>query len=185
MFTPPKPPLHQPSDRASRHKRRRRLFAHRRGVETLEAILALPVLVVATLAVIQFGIAMLVQQAVTTAAIEGAREGGRLGSNTTRVAEEIRRHLAVHNITLDTTTTNATDDARVCVEFGPVICEYRGNASFECHPQGNTPDADQVRVTVCVRMTDGDGHPVPNWLKFVGFSLVGRRIEVSALAPRE
>lgn len=167
-------------------RRRWRPVVRRRGVETLEAILALPVLVIATVAVLEFGIALLVQQAVVDAAIEGAFEAAKEGSNTSLAAREVRRQLAVHNLTFNTAATNATDDVRVVVENGFLgTTEQRGNITLACFADGSAPDATQVRVTVCVLMTDGNNHPVPNWLAFAGFSLTGRRFEASATAQIE
>ena len=51
--------------------RRRRL---RRGIQSLEAVLAIPVLLIAMFAFFQFGPLVTVQQAVTQATIETARE---------------------------------------------------------------------------------------------------------------
>ncbi|MEC7979163.1 MAG: TadE family protein, partial [Planctomycetota bacterium] len=51
--------------------RRRRL---RSGIQTLEAVLAIPVLLIGMFAFFQFGPLVTVQQAVTQAAIETARE---------------------------------------------------------------------------------------------------------------
>jgi Flp pilus assembly protein TadG len=163
-----------------------RRLPRRRGVETLEVIVALPVLFFATLAVFEFGIALLIQQAVATAAIEGAREAALEGATTTIVAEKVRQYLVVHGITLDTTTVNATDDARLIVENGFLgTTEQRGNSGITCIAQGPSPSVTQVRVTLCVRMTDGNNHPIPNWLQIVGFTLTGKRLEISAIAPIE
>ena len=52
--------------------------SRRQGVITLEFILAMPLLFIMTLAVFEFAMLALVQQAATTAVIEGAREGAKI-----------------------------------------------------------------------------------------------------------
>ena len=152
----------------------------RRGAVVLELILALPVLIIATVAVLEFGIIVLVQQAIVTAATEGVREAAR-GSSPNAVAAVVDRFLTVHNFA---GSTAGTPDARVDVEVGPASSTV-GDATIPCTPTGPAAlNTYETRVTVCVRVTDGD-RPVPDWLSYFGFSLTGKTYQISALATLE
>lgn len=157
----------------------------RRGVVTLEFILAFPVLLIVTLAVFEFGILVLVNQAVTSSAVEGAREAAKLGTTPDEVAETIQQYLAVHGVIFTTNGTNATDPARVTIEGDLVTSDpfmgERGNTTIPCTPNGSAPTSDEVRVTVCVNVTNAAGlSPVPDLLETFGFSLQGRVFETSS-----
>ena len=155
-----------------------------RGVITLEFILVLPVLLVATLAVFEFGFLLLVNEAVTAASVRGAREAAKIGTTPDEVAETVQKYLAVHNITFTTDGTNNTDPARVTIEGTLVASDLdmgeRGNTSIPCTPKGPSVAANEVRVTVCVNVTDSTGMtPVPDLLSTFGFSLQGYVYESS------
>jgi Flp pilus assembly protein TadG len=147
----------------------------------------MPVLFLATLAVFEFGILLLVEQAIVTAAIEGAREGAKVGATTNAVAERVQRIIDVHCISFDTTGTTG-GDARVIVEDGSgVISGERGNLTIACTPNGPAPSLRQIRVTVCVPVTDSATGctPVPDWLSGFGFSISGKLFRVSSVANLE
>jgi Flp pilus assembly protein TadG len=167
------------------HRNRRK----QRGAVTLEAIAVLPPLLILFLAVLEFGIAILTQQAVTSASLEGVRTAARENATTNGVAADVLQFLAVHEVSFNTTGTNVVDDARVVIEVGaagPVgLAGERGNTTLPCTPNGGALASNQVRVTVCVRMTNGVNQPVPDWLSTFGFSTVGRNIEVSSLTTFE
>ena len=151
---------------------------------TLEFILVLPVLLVATLAVFEFGFLLLVNEAVTAASVRGAREAAKIGTTPDEVAETVQKYLAVHNITFTTDGTNNTDPARVTIEGTLVASDLdmgeRGNTSIPCTPKGPSVAANEVRVTVCVNVTDSTGMtPVPDLLSTFGFSLQGYVYESS------
>ena len=169
---------------AARRSRRNR----RGGSVTLEFILAFPILFIATLAIFEFGILLLVEQAVVTAAIEGSREGAKLGATTDCVAKKIQSILGVHCIKFDTMTGQlGSGEARVIVEDGSgLISGERGNLSISCTPQGPPPSSTQIRVTVCVPVTNAEGcTPVPDWLAYFGFSLQNKVFRVSSVANLE
>lgn len=154
----------------------------RRGVEILELILALPVMLIASLAVLEFGILVLVQQAVTTAATEGAREAAK-GATCTEVGEVVEAFLAAHNLDI-----SGGGSVKVVCESkagGVTTTASAGNASLDCSPPGFGLNNGEVRVTVCVEVTDGNDKPVPDWLSVFGFSLAGATFEVSSLAQFE
>ncbi|WP_166823265.1 TadE/TadG family type IV pilus assembly protein [Thalassoroseus pseudoceratinae] len=157
----------------------------RSGVVTLEFILALPVLLIATLGIFEFGFLVLVNQAVSSAAVEGTREAAKIGTTPDEVAETVQEFLAVHNLTFQTDGTNTTDPVRVTIEGTLVNSDphagERGNTSITYTPNGPNVDADEVRVTVCVEVTDTNGmSPVPDLLATFGFSLQGRIFEASS-----
>ena len=162
-------------------------IAGRRGVVTLESILVLPPLLILVVAVLEFGIAMQVLQAVTVASLEGARAAARENATTNSVAERVSEFLAVHDIAFSTTATNTSDAVRVVVE-GTTVSGERGNTSIPCTANGAVLlPANQVRVTVCIQMTDPSlsDRPVPDWLSSFGFTTANRQIEVSSIAIME
>lgn len=160
----------------------------RRAAIVVEVLVVFPVLFIATLAVFEFGILVVVDQAITAGATAGAREAAKVGAVTNEVAAVIDEIISVHQITFDPTTTNATDDARVIIEYGPPISATaeRGNTTITCFPQGPAVGTNEVKVTVCVNVTNAAGEqPVPDWLSTFGFSLAGRTFEISSLANVE
>jgi Flp pilus assembly protein TadG len=174
----PSSPLKGP---ASRQRRRR-------GVLLVEFLLVFPILFIATLAIFEFGIVLLVHQAVVSASVEGAREAAKVGATTNKVATAVDNVLTIHRIDFDPTTTNGTDDAYLRLEYGsgvPATAE-RGNNTLSCTPVGTAPNANEVRVTVCVNVTDSGGEsPAPDWLAPFGFSLTGSIFEISSRANVE
>ena len=166
------------------HSRRNR----RGGSVTLEFIMAFPILFIATLAIFEFGILMLVEQAVVTAAIEGSREGAKLGATTDCVAKKVQSILGVPCLVFDTMMSQPNSgDALVIIEDGSgLISGERGNLSIQCTPEGPVPSSRQIRVTVCVPVTDISGcKPVPDWLSYFGFSLQNKVFRVSSVANLE
>lgn len=167
---------------------RRRVGRSRRAAIIVELLLVFPILFITTLAIFQFGILAVVDQTVTASATAGAREAAKIGAVTNEVAGVIDDILSVHAITFDPTTTNGTDDARVIIEYGAPISTTveRGNTSITCSPIGPAVGTDEVKVTVCVNVTNAAGEqPVPDWLSTFGFSLAGRKFEISSLANVE
>jgi Flp pilus assembly protein TadG len=170
----------------------------RRGVVTLEFILAFPILLIISIAIFEFGILLLANQNVETAAIEGSRHAAEFGSeanNAFPVAEAVEEFLAVHQIDLDTSgAASGLGEAYLKIQYGPVTIADRtaiSNATFE---YGNTdltvsppaPGMNQVRVTVRTPVTDLAGvHPVPDWLVTFGFSINGAVFEIHSLALLE
>jgi Flp pilus assembly protein TadG len=167
---------------------RRRVGRSRHAAIIVELLLVFPILFITTLAIFQFGILAVVDQTVTASVTEGAREAAKIGAVTNEVAGVIDDILSVHAITFDPTTTNATDDARVIIEYGAPISTTveRGNTTITCSAIGPAVGTDEVKVTVCVNVTNAAGEqPVPDWLASFGFSLAGRKFEISSLANVE
>jgi Flp pilus assembly protein TadG len=156
---------------------------HRRGAITLEGILVLPPLLILVVAVLEFGIAMQVLQAVTVASVEGARAAARQNATRDSVAIRVSEFLDVHGIVFSTVGPNSVDSVRVVIE-GPVsVAGEWGNSTIPCTANGAaTLPGNQVRVTVCIKMTDSSDRPVPDWLSSFGFTTASRQIEVSSIA---
>lgn len=159
----------------------------REGAITLEFVIAFPVLIITFLAVLQFAILALVQQAVTAAAIEGAREGARVASTHNSIATVVQSFLATHSLTFTTTGTNVGDDARVFIEHPTLGNADRGDDTIVCTANGAALAADQVRVTVCLHVSDPltGKKPVPDLLSSFGMTLTTYRFEISAIADLE
>lgn len=157
----------------------------RKGVELLELILVMPILFIATLAVFEFGILLLYQEAVTSAAAEGAREAAKT-SNDSEVAFVVQSFLAIHNVIFDTTMiSNGGGNAYVLVERGLAVGE-RGSLVYAATPNGpNTLNPNEIRVTVSTPMVIANDKPVPNWLRFFGFDLATSRMKISSLTLAE
>jgi hypothetical protein len=188
--------------------RRRQRRQYRDASVTLEFILVLPLLVVTLFAVAQFTVALLVRQAVTQAAIVGAREAGK-GEGIVEVARAVDGVLdGAHGIDLATVTFTpgsapsapgsasvtpvALSGVRVWLEVGqpdvlsPPITSSFGDTAVPCLPP-TTPvvQADEVRVTVAI---DLGRRPMCNWLfnfspEYVDFST--RYSQISSLVRKE
>ena len=156
-----------PSVRPSVSQRRRR------GATTFESILVLFILIVATLAAIQFGLALVVKQAVSHAATVAVREAAK-GADADELALIVERVLAGHRIEIG-------EDATLIREEGDLPAEIRG--SHPCELQGLPPlDGDEVRVTLCVSLT---ARPFLNILRNYGLDFQGRSFLISSVATRE
>lgn len=162
----------------------------RRGMEHLELVLVMPILFMATIAIFQFGILMLYHTAVTSAAVEGAREFAKPGATPTNVANSIQNFLAIHRVHFDTTSTTAGGgDAFVLFETSEsqtTTTFSRGNSDLAVTAVGPaTLSPNEVRVTVCSKLVSAADRPVPNWLKYVGLDLSARHIQVTSSTLRE
>lgn len=147
----------------------------RRGASTLEAILVVPIIFILTIAVAEFGVIVLIQNATTQAAVKAAREAAKADDATERAdaAEaEANRVMAVYNL-----STGA--DMAVLIEDGAMPEVKRG--TLACSKSGS-PSAGYVRVTVCVSMTST---PFIGGLKKFGIDFMGKAIEVSAVSKKE
>lgn len=144
----------------------------RRGVSTVELILVLVVLIVATMAALQFGIALIVKQAVAHAATVAAREAAK-GASTGQLQSIVEQVLAGHQITLGPQAALVLEDPDPRPPVGSLPCTP---------PATPTLDGDEVRVTLCVSLT---AHPMLNILQAYGIDFTGRTFTISAVATRE
>ena len=154
----------------------------RKGSQTLEVVFVLPILLLASIATIQFGVAMVVAQAVSHAATVGAREAGKMadtvapGVDMDELEKVIEAVLAPHGITIGAHASFVLEDPTAAV---PV--DQRG--TLPCgHPTTPTVHPSEVRVTVCVDLSK---RPFLNCLKSVGVDFTGKRFSATSLVKKE
>ncbi|WP_417381533.1 TadE/TadG family type IV pilus assembly protein [Gimesia sp.] len=163
----------------------------RTGSVLLEFILAFPLILILSLAVIQFGFFALLQQTVTVATIEGSREAAQVGSTTSSVGNLIQQYVAINSLNLVVTSpaTSGAGDVLVVIQEGgdlPAQTQSIGNSDIPCTPVGPAPGASEVKVTICLNLTDTNGtSPLPNLLSSFGFTLSGKQLEISAMTGLE
>lgn len=153
--------------RSSAHRRTRR-----RGLTSIELILVLVVLILATFVSFQFAFALIVKQAVVHAATVAAREAAK-GASEAELHEDIETLLSGHGITIGPNASFILEDPTP----GPL------QGLLPCTPPA-TPiiDGDEVRVTICVSLTVD---PILNILEPYGIDYTGKTFAISAVATRE
>ena len=155
-------------------QRRSRRRAKRRGVYTIELILVLFVLVLATFVSFQFGIALIVKQAVAHASTVAAREAAKANpANLVELEEIIETVLAGHGITIGSDASFVLESPAPLPQQGTLPCTP---------PLAPFIDGDEVRVTVCVSLT---AHPILNILEAYGIDFTGKTFSISSVATRE
>jgi hypothetical protein len=154
---------------------RRFRAARRRGVSTFESIMVLVVLIIASFAAFQFGLALIVKQTVSHAATVAAREAAK-GATADELICVVNRLFQEYRMQIGPDVSLVLEDPTAVIPIDP-----RG--SLPCVPPA-TPilDSDEVRVTVCVSLTAG---PFVNILKFYGIDYTGRTFEISSVATKE
>ena len=165
----------------------RRRAIRRRGVSTLQLILVLPLLVIIGMATFEFGIIMVVQQTVTSAAIMGARaaarEGNATDANTAAVAE-VNRVLALHGLAIVDGDVNS--DTRMALEYltnppNPAIITGDPGLTITT-PSAPVMTGTDVRLTVCVDLTTA---PLVNFLSTFGLDFTGNRLQITSATTIE
>lgn len=156
-------------------RRRRSRAAARRGVTTFESVLVLMVLLIASLAAFQFGLALIVKQTISHAATVAAREAAK-GADADELVCVVNRILQENRLAIG-------EDMSLVLEVGPPPNPIEMRGTFPCTPPA-TPvlAADEVRVTICVDLTSG---PFVNILKNYGIDFTGRTFEISSAATIE
>lgn len=145
----------------------------RRGSITIEAIVAIPVLVIATFAAFQFAGAIAIEQAVSYAATVGARESGKFSTD----AE------------IQTTVQNAL--APYSIVAGPncsIVIERFGSTTSQIGTFAVTPPPTPVLVTNETRVTVGVSlsvAPLNNLLGSFGLDFSTRSFQASSLTRFE
>ncbi|QDV49474.1 TadE/TadG family type IV pilus assembly protein [Gimesia fumaroli] len=162
----------------------------RTGSVILEFILAFPIILILSLAIIEFGFFALLQQTTTAATIEGSREAAQVGSTSLTVGNLIQEYLAINSLTLIVApAAPGAGDVLVVIQEGgdlPAQTTSLGNSSIPCTPVGPAPSPAEVKVTVCLNLTDTNGtFPLPNLLSSFGFTLSGKQLEISAMTGLE
>lgn len=152
----------------------RRRRSQRRGVYTIEIVLVLFVLVLATFVSFQFGIALIVKQAVAHAATVAAREAAKANPATLPELEQIiERVMAGHQIAVGSEMSFVVENPNPQPLQGTLPCTP---------PATPVLDGDEVRVTVCLSLT---AHPILNILDAYGIDFTGKTFAISAVATRE
>jgi hypothetical protein len=160
------------SSRNNSCKCRRRRF--RRGVSTIELVLVLVVLILATFVSFQFGIALIVKQAVAHTATVAAREAAKANpADLTELESNIERLLAGHQITLGPNASFVLENPSAQPQVGALPCQP---------PLAPALDEGEVRVTICVSLK---AHPILNILEDYGIDFTGKTFTISAVAARE
>lgn len=185
----------------------RRRLQDRNASVTLEFILVLPLLVVTLFAVAQFSVALLVREAITQAAIVGAREAGKYegidevaravdgvlqGAHGINVANVIIPPGSPPPAVIATVNPVANSGVRVWLEVGqpdaasrPASADFGDGTVPAVPPATPVVQADEVRVTVAI---DLGRSPMFNSLfsfspEYVNFST--RYFSVSSLVRKE
>ena len=141
----------------------------------MELLFVLPVLLLTFLAAFQFGVTMLIEQAVTHAATVGAREAGK-GGDIDDVVCVVETIMSVHDIRIGPCASVVLEDPTAAT---PV--EQRG--AFSCTPPASPAlSENEVRVTVCVDLTK---KPFLNALRPFGIAACGSRFVVSSVVKKE
>jgi type II secretory pathway pseudopilin PulG len=144
----------------------------RRGMTTIELILVLFVLVIATFVSFQFAIALIVKQAVAHAATVAAREAAK-GADEAKLEEDIETILSGHGITIGPDASFILEDPFPGPQQGMLPCTPPATPAI---------DGDEVRVTICVSLTTD---PILNILEPYGIDYTGKTFTISAVATRE
>lgn len=173
---------------------------------TLEFILVFPILWISFLATFEYGIWVLVNEAVVSSSIEGARKAAEFGADVNTIARTVQTFLNVHCIEFSTTGSgsgsNSYGDALVVIQFGPITLDghfpnmeysnqtfYRGNTDIPCTATGPghpPPGNNQVLITVCTPVTNASGcRPVPNWIDTYGIDISSYTFQACSLANLE
>jgi hypothetical protein len=146
----------------------------RRGVATVELVMVLIVLILATFVTFQFGIALIVKQAVAHAATVAAREAAKVNpAGLVELRDDIERVLAGHQIVMGPNASFILENPSPQMQVGDLVC---------MPPATPVLDADEVRVTICVSLT---AHPILNILENYGIDFTGKTFTISAVATRE
>lgn len=142
----------------------------RTGAVTLEAILAIPVLIIVLMAAFEFGTLAVIHQAVQAAVTESAREAAKVP--TTRAAVDGNRLvLTVQNVVTQTLfNTHGIALADVTIDVDDMTSD------------GTITDPAEVRVNLKLELVDT---PLPNLLGTFGVDLLSRNFDVTSISRRD
>lgn len=154
---------------------------NRQGIQILEAVLLMPLLLLGTFSFFVLGPAITVQQTLNSAAAETAREVAKrvpTQSAATIASATLEPILAVHGLTLD-----PQSGVLVVIEEDDNQVTCLGNTSIgPCPATSSITSEDRVKVTVIVNIK---GTPIPNALGAVGLDLSSKQIICTATAFRD
>ena len=134
--------------------------------------MVLVVLMIATFASLQFGIALIVKQTAAQAATVAAREAAK-GANVADLKSDIERVLAGHGIKIGADAAFVLENPLPQPKQGTLACTP---------PTSPALDGDEVRVTLCVSLT---AHPILNILEAYGIDFTNRDFTISSVTTRE
>jgi hypothetical protein len=147
----------------------------RDGSITLEVALILPLLVLLTIATIQFAVFTTVEQAVVHAATVAAREAAK-GASVDELVRVVETVLAPHGVSIPEGAAVRLEDPQadsVSVQVGSLPCEPAAT------PAALVPG--EIRVTVSLDMGK---KPFLNALKYIGIDHSGQPLSISSLAKK-
>ena len=156
------------------HKNPKYRRLDRRGVLTVEALFVIPIMLLVTIAIIEFGILLSIQHSVTLAAMKGAREAGK-GADISELTGIVNEKLAPHNLIVGTAVAVRLEDPATSTDIKV------GDPDCDPLPGAEAIDPGDIRVTVCVNTTS---LPLMGQLDSLGFSLFGL-LQRSAVVKRE
>lgn len=164
---------------------RHRGDVRRAGVVSFQSMLAIPILLFAFMAAVEYGTMMTVHHAVMAAATEGAREGAKvptdLATNSTRVldaleatAEEVL--FKTHGLTVvpNSGVFLIVEDSSGIASRGQVIGTVPGATGIT--------DPAEVRLTIRVKFSNAR---IPNLLGVFSVDLSSKYFEMSSISRRD
>ena len=158
----------------------------RRGVQILESVLVLPILLIAFLAIFQFGPLMIMQASLTNAAEETARETSKIYEFDINDATDVNKSESVANTILGAAHGLSTASPGVLLileNIDGVAC--RGDAALEslyCPAATSITDSLETRATLIVNISDA---PVPQLLQTFGVTLSDQRFQIPAVVRKD
>lgn len=161
------------SPRSQRSRFRRRVRRQdRRGIEVLEFILVMPVLIIALIAGIQFATVLVVDNTIQAAAFEAARVAAGDYCDDDDVTNAVDDFLAVHGISLG-------PGVRLVLQDSTGITGSFGDATLTSDHLGSLPDAGTVQSVLIV---ETDQTPIPNLLANYCVDFSGKQYEACAVS---
>lgn len=162
--------------------------AQRRGrhaVVTLEAIVGLPILLIVLMAGFEYGLIMIMHQAVMSAAAEAAREGAKVPTTVgaadgarvlNGVENAVETVLGTHGLTVDTAS-----GVQVVVEDSSGVGS-RGQTLVAPPAATGITDLAEVRVTVRVKISSTH---IPGLLETFGIPLTSKYFAMTSVSRRD
>ncbi len=154
---------------ARSHRRRQH---QRRGIEVLEFILAMPVLILVLIAGIQFATVLVVDNTIQAAAIEAARVSSAENCDETDVANAVNQFLNVHGIRLG-------PGARLVIQDSTGTLTSIGDDGLTSDHLSPLPPANFVRSVLVV---ETNRTPIPNLLANYCVDYSGKQYEACSIA---
>ncbi len=158
----------------------------RRGVQILEGLLVLPILLIAFVAFCQFGPLLIVQSTLTSAAEETAREISKMYAFDINDPSGIAKAEGVANTILFAAhgLSTASPGLLLIMENADgVACS--GDTVLDglyCPATTSVTDLDETRVTLILNMNDS---PVPQVLQTFGVDISDQRYQVAAVVRKD